>query len=130
MTFTLTLEVVITQRLVGQSKWLKQIIQIRHDFKKILNCPGAIEGAFYNRILGFEVRATLRQTQAVVLAELELRTAGLRVCRADHLVTLRLLKSEILPLILVFTRVLCHENMDRLIVIVAHWQQELENCVY
>ena len=62
----------------------------------------------------------MKQTQAVVLAELELRTAGLRVCRTDHLVTLPLLKSEILPLILVFTRVLCHENMDRLIVIVAH----------
>ena len=67
--------------------------------RRFLTVWGAIEGAFYNRILGFEVRAILKQTQAVVLAELELRTAGLRVCRADHLVTLPLLKSEILPLI-------------------------------
>ena len=60
LTFILTLEVVITQRLVGQSKWLKQIIEIRHEFKKNLNVPEAIEGDFYNRVLGVEVRVTLK----------------------------------------------------------------------
>jgi len=76
--------VIITQRLVGPSKQLKQIIQIDHNIIKYRKWSKAKQLAFYKRGQGFELGATMEQIQAVVRAG----TAGLRVRHADRSATL------------------------------------------
>ena len=78
----------IAQVLVGPSKQLKQIIQIEHNIVKNPNRPKANQLAIYKRVRGFELRATVKQIQAVVRAGLEPGTAGLQVRHADHSTTL------------------------------------------
>jgi len=81
--------VFIAQRLVGPNKQLEQIIQIEHDIVKNPNWPEANRFASYKRGRGFECGVTMKQQiQVVVRAGLKPRTAGLRVRRADHSVTL------------------------------------------
>jgi len=56
-----------TQRLVGPSKQLKQIIQNEHNIVKNPNRPEANQLAIYKRGQGFfELRATVKQIQVVV----------------------------------------------------------------
>ena len=74
----------IAQRLAELSKHLKQIIQIEHNVVKNPNWSETNQLAIYKPNQGFELGATVKQIQVAVRAELELRTAGLRVHYADH----------------------------------------------
>ena len=67
----------MAQRLVGQSKQLKQIIQIEHNIIKNLNQPMANQLAIYKPSQRFELRATMKKFQVVVRSELEPKTPGL-----------------------------------------------------
>ena len=78
----------IAQVLVGPSKQLKQIIQIKHNIVKNPNWPEANQLAIYKRGRGFELGRTEKQIQVVARAGLEPGTAGLRVRHADHSTTL------------------------------------------
>ena len=80
--------VFIAQVLVGPSKQLKQIIQIKHNIVKNPNWPEANQLAIYKRGGGFELGRTEKQIQVVARAGLEPGTAGLRVRHADHSTTL------------------------------------------
>ena len=80
--------VFIAQVLVGPSKQLKQIIQIKHNIVKNPNWPEANQLAIYKRGRGFELGRTEKQIQVVARAGLEPGTAGLRVRHADHSTTL------------------------------------------
>ena len=70
--------------LVGPSKQLKQIIQIKHNIVKNPNWPEANQLAIYKRGRGFELGATEKQMQEVVRAGLEPGTAGLQVRHAGR----------------------------------------------
>ena len=72
------------------SKQLKQIFEMEHNIVKSPNWPEANHLAIYKRGRGFELRATEKQIQVVVSAELEPGTAGLRVRHANHSTTLPL----------------------------------------
>ena len=76
--------------LVEPSKQLKQIFEMEHNIVKSPNWPEANHLAIYKRGRGFELRATEKQIQVVVRAELEPGTAGLRVRHANHSTTLPL----------------------------------------
>ena len=80
--------VFIAHVLVGPSKQLKQIIQIKHNIVKNPNGPEANQLAIYKRGRGFELGRTEKQIQVVARAGLEPGTAGLRVRHADHSTTL------------------------------------------
>jgi len=70
--------------LEGPNKQLKQIAQIDHNIVKNSKWPEANRLAVYKRGGGFELRATVRQIQAVARAEFEPETPRLRVQRAEH----------------------------------------------
>ena len=78
----------IAHVLVGLSKQLKQIIQIKHNIVKNPNWPEANQLAIYKRGRGFELGRTEKQIQVAARAGLEPGTAGLRVRHADHSTTL------------------------------------------
>ena len=69
----------ITQRLVGPSKQLKQIIQIEHNIVKNPNWPEANQLAIYKCGRGLELWNTMKQIQLLVSAGLQPGTAGLKV---------------------------------------------------
>ena len=65
-----------------------QIFQIERNIVKNPNWPEANQLAIYKRCRGFELRATEKEIQVVVTAELEPGTAGFRRVRhADHSAT-------------------------------------------
>ena len=48
--------------LVGPTKWLKHIIQIKHNRAKNPNCPEANQLAIYKQRRGFELGGTVKKS--------------------------------------------------------------------
>ena len=74
--------------LVGPSKCLKQIIQIKLNRVKNLNWPEANQLAIYKRGRGFELVTTVKRIQLAVRAGLELGASELQVQHSKHSATL------------------------------------------